>query len=189
MRCVQVAPPVSCDDSAMNRARITTARLDLTPLPAAAAAALPRDRATATRLVGATLPEAWPQPELLDVLPMQASADPGDERFGIWLMIERDTDTVVGDIGFIGPPDGARVEVGFSVIPDRRRRGYATEAARSLVDWALRESDVREVVARTEPDNEASARTLIAAGFDRTGERDGLVHWQRVRTWAADAGR
>ncbi|MHB8649207.1 MAG: GNAT family N-acetyltransferase, partial [Gaiellaceae bacterium] len=67
---------------------------------------------------------------LLDVLPLQAAAAPSDECFGVWVMIERDTGTVVGDVGFIGPPDESGiVEVGYSVIPDRRRRGYATEAA------------------------------------------------------------
>jgi len=67
---------------------------------------------------------------------------PEDERFGIWLMIERDTDTVVGDIGFMGPPDDGSVEIGFSVIPDRRRLGYASEAAGRLVAWALEQPEI-----------------------------------------------
>ena len=111
---------------------------------------------------------------------MQAAARPDDERFGIWLMLERDTNTVVGDIGFMGPPDDGVVEIGFSVIPDRRRRGYATEAARSLVDWALRVPEIRDVVARSEAANEASGRTLTTAGFSRDGERDGVVDWRRA---------
>ena len=166
----------------MRPIRLGSVHLELTPLPAAAAAALPDDRATATRLIGASLPDPWPQLDLLDVLPVQASAEPADEPFGIWLMIERDSNIVVGDVGFMGPPDGGVVEIGFSVIPDRRRRGYATEAARSLVDWAFSEPRIREVSARTEPENEASARVLVATGFARVGDSRGVVRWRRTRT-------
>ena len=66
----------------MNRTRLAAERLELTLLPAAAAAALPGDRATASRLVGASLPHAWPQADLLDILSMQAAAVPEDERSG-----------------------------------------------------------------------------------------------------------
>jgi RimJ/RimL family protein N-acetyltransferase len=152
----------------------------LTPLPAAAAAALPADRAIASRIIGATLADEWPQPDLLDVLPMQAAAGPDDEHFGIWLMIENGSNTVVGDIGFMGPPIDGRVEIGFSVIQDRRRRGYASEAAGSLVDWALRQPTIDEVIARSDAANEASARTLAGAGFSRSSVRDGVVHWRRT---------
>jgi RimJ/RimL family protein N-acetyltransferase len=110
---------------------------------------------------------------------MQAAAQPDVEPFGIWMIVERDTNTVVGDIGFMGPPADGRVELGFSVIPDRRRRGYAGEAARSLVAWALRQPGVDEVIARSETANVASARTLVAAGFSRSGERDGIVEWRQ----------
>jgi RimJ/RimL family protein N-acetyltransferase len=164
----------------MRPIRIGGPRLELTPLPAAAAAALPDDRSAAAEVIGSSLPAAWPQMDLFDVLPMQAAAEPGAERFGIWLIIERDTNTVVGDIGFMGPPDGDVVEIGFSVIPDRRRRGYATEAARSLVDWAFRDPGIREVTARSEPENEASARVLRAVGFARIGEDRGVVRWRRT---------
>jgi ribosomal-protein-alanine N-acetyltransferase len=150
------------------------------PLPAAAAAALPEDRAAASREIGALLPDAWPQVDLLDVLPMQAAAaDVGAERFGVWVLVERETNTVVGDIGFFGPPLGQTVEIGFSVIPDRRRRGYASEAARALVDWALRQPGIGEVTARSDVENEASARVLTRAAFDRVGVTGGTIRWRR----------
>src|SRR5258708_6060138 len=96
---------------------------------AAVARALLDDRVTANRVLGATLHPDWPQPDLLDVLPAQAAAELDEIRFGIWLIIERNTNTVVGDIGFMGPPSAeGSLEIGYSVIPDRRRRGYATEA-------------------------------------------------------------
>jgi RimJ/RimL family protein N-acetyltransferase len=165
----------------MTGIRLRTERLELITMPAAAAAALPDDRPTAARLLGSNLPDAWPQPDLLDILPIQASTEPDLERFGAWVIVERATNTVVGDIGFLGPPVDGEIEIGFSVIPDRRRRGYASEAARSLVAWALDQPGIGEVVARSDVDNEASAATLRAAGFTAEAERDGVNHWRRAR--------
>ncbi len=158
---------------------IQTTRLELRPLPSAAAGALPDDRETAARLLSAALPTDWPQADLLDVLPLQAAAAHGEEHFGVWVIIERESKTVVGDIGFIGPPgeDGA-VEIGYSIIPDRRGRGYATEAARVLVDWALREPGVGSVVAGCEKENLPSIRVLERIGFVLTSESDGQLRWQ-----------
>jgi ribosomal-protein-alanine N-acetyltransferase len=153
--------------------------MEVRPLPALAAAALPEDREEASRIIAATLPAAWPQPDLLDVLPLQASASSETECFGVWVMIERDTGSVVGDAGFMGPPDEAgSIEVGYSVIPERRRRGYATEAARVIVEWALSQPGVRVVVAGCDRDNAPSIRTLERLGFQRTGEAKGQVRWR-----------
>jgi [ribosomal protein S5]-alanine N-acetyltransferase len=151
----------------------------LRPLPARAAAALPEDRAKASRVLGAALSPEWPQPALLDVLPLQAAASPSNERFGVWLMIERASGSVVGDIGFMGPPDeSGSVEVGYSVIPDRRGGGYAAEAARALVDWVLDQPGVKVVLASCDSSNVASIRTLERVGFIRTTDADGKIGWR-----------
>ena len=122
--------------------------------------------------------------DLLDILPMQASADPDGEPYGIWVMVERATNSVVGDIGFMGPPADGVVEIGFSVVPERRRLGFASEAAAALVDWALGQPGVDRVVARCDSDNDASIGVLERAGFVRTAEADGVIHWR-----AAELGR
>ena len=161
---------------------VTTARLILRPIPPRAAAALPGDRAAAAEAIGAELSPAWPLPDLIDLLPHQATASPWQQRHGIHAIVERATGTVVGDIGFHGPPDETgTVEIGYSVVPEARRQGFATEAATALTAWALRQASIRRVVARCEPGNQASIRTLERAGFERVGERDGLVEWQRDR--------
>lgn len=158
---------------------VVTERLELRPLPARAAAALPGDRAGAARSLGAPLAAEWPQPDLLAVLPRQAAASPQTERFGIWVMIERDSGTVVGDIGFHGPADeSGSIELGYSVIPARRRRGYATEAATGLIGWALSQPGIQLVVAGCEAENAASIGTLERVGFRRTGEAGGEIRWR-----------
>ena len=163
----------------MSTLRRLTERIEVRPLPALAAAALPEGREQASRILNATLPAAWPQPDLLDVLPLQAAASPEAECFGVWVIIERDTGSVVGDIGFLGPPDAAgAIEVGYSVIPNRRRRGYATEAASVIIDWALSQPSVQVVVAGCDDDNLPSIRTLEGLGFQQTGEANGQIRWR-----------
>jgi [ribosomal protein S5]-alanine N-acetyltransferase len=162
----------------MRTLRLVTERLELKPLPAGVAGALPEDREGACRQLGARLPDEWPHPDLLGVLRRHALASGDAERFGVWVMIERESGSVVGDIGFHAPPDEAgTVELGYSVVPGRRRRGYATEAASALVEWALSQPDVRGVVAGCDPGNVASTCTLERVGFRRTGEANGEIRW------------
>ena len=114
--------------------RLITGRLELKPLSSQAAAALSENQEEASRILGATFPPEWPQPDLLGILALRPPSSPEAERFGVWVMIERDSGSVVGDIGFKGPPDDAgRIEMGYSVIQtvavavtQRRRRGRSS---------------------------------------------------------------
>ena len=110
---------------------------------------------------------------------MQAAAAADGERFGVWVMIERGSTTVVGDIGFMGPPgEDGDVEIGYCVIPDRRGRGYAGEAVAALVAWALTQPGVGSVSARCDVLNVPSIRVLERAGFLRSSESDGQIRWR-----------
>lgn len=86
--------------------------------------------------------------------------------FGQFQVIRRDDETVIGDIGFHAPPDElGEVEVGFGIVPAQRRRGHATEALRTLLDWALAHPEVRTVHADTDLVNLASQSVLARAGM------------------------
>lgn len=159
---------------------IETDRLILRPITAEAAAALMADRPAAIELLRAAIPPDWPHPNLVEFLPQLAALGDALQPFGALAIVERASNEVVGDIGFHGPPDGeGRVEVGYSIVPSRRRRGYASESLVGLVAWTARQPGVREVAARCEPTNVGSIRTLEGQGFERLGERDGLIEWRR----------
>ncbi len=111
-------------------------------------------------------------------------ADPWFHGFQITL---REDGTKIGDAGFKGPPchDGI-VEIAYGIESGHQGRGFATEAAQALIDFARKSPAVSVVRAHTKPDGVASARVLTKCGFQFVGEvidpEDGLV-----QRWDADA--
>jgi RimJ/RimL family protein N-acetyltransferase len=149
--------------------------------PLAVAESLGRDGGRAEQLLGARIPDDWPDTELAGILPPYAAAlreDPALLGYGIWLLVDQESGTVVGSAGFLGRPTAdATIEIGYGVHHAHRNRGYATEAVRALVGWALGRPGITRVIARCEPANIASARVLAKAGLEETGEVGGLSRW------------
>jgi RimJ/RimL family protein N-acetyltransferase len=113
-----------------------------------------------------------------------ASADPWTHGFSI---VHRGTGAAVGSCGFKAPPtaDGA-VEIAYGIDPDHQGKGYATEAATALLDFAFADSRVRVVRAHTLPEANASTRVLTKCGLRCIGEvidpEDGPVwRWEKSR--------
>lgn len=78
--------------------------------------------------------------------------------------------TLVGAAGYLGPPDASgAVEIGYSVLPEWQRRGYATEIVEALVQRAFSQPGVRRVIAHTTLANVASATVLLRCGFRQVG--------------------
>jgi RimJ/RimL family protein N-acetyltransferase len=116
------------------------------------------------------------------------SADPWTLGFSL---VHRDSETVIGSVGFKGPPttDGV-VEIAYGVNLEHQGKGYATEAAQALTTYAFSSGQVRLVRAHTLPEPNASTRVLTKCGFRRVGEvidpEDGLV-WRWEKDFEAPA--
>jgi RimJ/RimL family protein N-acetyltransferase len=105
-------------------------------------------------------------------------ADPGE--YGVYQLVRSSDGLVVGDIGFHGPPDRAgSVTVGYGLAPDARGQGYATEALRALVAWALARPEVSRVEADTTHANLPSQRVMERAGM-RLVDRSEQLRFYRV---------
>jgi RimJ/RimL family protein N-acetyltransferase len=91
-------------------------------------------------------------------------------------MVLREERRMIGFVNFHGPPgvnDVATpdaVELGWSVFPRDRRKGYATETALALMDWSTQIHGITRFISATTPDNAASLRVHEKLGFRRTGE-------------------
>jgi RimJ/RimL family protein N-acetyltransferase len=54
-------------------------------------------------------------------------------------------DTLVGTAGFKGPPDNdGVVEIAYGIVPSREGRGYATDAAKGLIEFDQRILESKE---------------------------------------------
>ncbi|WP_242908210.1 GNAT family N-acetyltransferase [Actinomadura terrae] len=98
-------------------------------------------------------------------------------EYGQRQIVERATGLVVGSAGLFWPPAGGAVEFGYGVVPSRRGRGYATEAARALVAFALTAPGVDRVTASAETSNPASIRVLENAGLRRVDGNAEIVRY------------
>jgi RimJ/RimL family protein N-acetyltransferase len=121
------------------------------------------------------LPPGFADPGWAAVWRMRAAQVAADPAVAAWVtgaVRDLDSGLVVGRAGFHGPPDArGMVEVGYAVLPEHRRRGYARAALAVLLDRARREPDVRVVRLSIAPDNTASQAVARPFGFRVVGEQ------------------
>ena len=133
----------------------------------------------ARALVDYTVPADFPDAaaaEVLEICRMQLAAEPARAPWSVRAIVRRDDRVMVGFVNFHGPPgtndieEAGAAELGWTVFPAHRRRGYATETARRLMDWARTEHGVRRFISSTTPGNASSLRVHEKLGFHRTGQ-------------------
>lgn len=114
-----------------------------------------------------------------EIRAVQVVVDPPSANWITRVVWDPDRRLAVGRAGFHAPPDDdGMVEVGYSVDPDHRRKGYARAALRALLERAADDPAVRTVRASVAPDNVASRDLVLGEGFVEVGEQvdevDGL---------------
>jgi ribosomal-protein-alanine N-acetyltransferase len=89
----------------------------------------------------------------------------------------------IGNGGFKGPPDAdGTIEIGYSVLEEYQRRGYASEAVGALIAWGFAQPGVRRVIAETFPELIGSIGVLGKLGFKRIGDgsEPGVIRYERL---------
>ena len=127
------------------------------------------------------LPAGWPGEDehFLGLRLQQMREDPSQQPWLVrGMVLQHPERPMIGHIGFHGRPDGGAAEMGYTVMPEFRRRGYAVEAANGLMDWASREHGVRRFIISISPNNAPSLALAAKFGFRQIGtqmdEEDGL---------------
>lgn len=90
------------------------------------------------------------------------------EWYAVW-MIELKDGTHIGEMCFKGFSHDGITEIGYGILKEYQGLGYGSEAVSALVDWAFKQSSVRQIEAETEENNIASIRVLEKCGFKRNG--------------------
>lgn len=102
--------------------------------------------------------------------------------FGYWHVEELKTGASVGDVGFgalkrdMDPPVQNMPEIGWVLSSAHHGKGYATEAARAVRDWADTHI-ASDTFAIFHPDNKGSIRVAEKLGF---------TYWQTAQYMGGD---
>ena len=91
------------------------------------------------------------------------------EWYAIW-MIELKDGTHIGELCFKGLDSDGIAEIGYGISEKYQNNGYATEAVKAVLEWALNHPNVTAVEAETDAENAASKRVLEKCGFIMNGE-------------------
>ena len=101
--------------------------------------------------------------------------------YGMWAVVERETDTMVGRVGFINPAGWPGFELGWVIDRSRWGRGYAPEAAAVALKYAHETLGQKRVISLIRPKNAASIRVAEKIGEQHQGslqlfEQESLVY-------------
>lgn len=109
----------------------------------------------------------------------KAEKDPNNYMWhSFWFLIRKSDRAVIGSADFKDVPDADRaVEIGYGLGKAFEHNGYMTEAVQAMCAWALRQANVKHVLAETEIDGFASQRLLQRCGF-REIKRGKTIWWQ-----------
>ena len=103
-----------------------------------------------------------------------------EHGFGLWALVHKEEDKVVGDCGLSLQQVGgdAELEIGYRILRSHWNQGLATEAASACRDYVFDELRRDRVISWMRPENIASRRVAEKIGmrlekeaFDRTGKK------------------
>jgi ribosomal-protein-alanine N-acetyltransferase len=178
----------------MEAGSITTERLELIPATPEILRAPVDDRDALAAFLGARVPANWP-PELYDQDAVDWTAkylaeNADAEGWVLWFVLlcpqegEGGERTAIGCCGYKGKPsDDGTCEIGYGVLPQFQRAGYASEAARALIARAFAHARVARVVAETYPELTASIRVMEKNGlrFAGDGSEERVIRYELTR--------
>ena len=162
---------------------IVTDRLELVSFSPDFIDALLADRRSDAEAAGGfVLPDDWPDAHDRGFLALRLRQMQDRPELQPWfvygVVLPNGDRPLIGHAGFHGPPGvnavnaADAVEVGYSIFEPYRRRGYATEVVRALMNWATRTHGVERFIASVSPDNVPSLALIRRAGFREIG-----AHW------------
>ena len=93
-----------------------------------------------------------------------STRDFGRAGYGLWLIHEKERTGLVGTTG-LRPLEDIGLEIFYSLAPGSWGKGYATEAAGAVLDYALGPLGLPEVLAEIDEGNTASMAVIERLGM------------------------
>lgn len=95
-----------------------------------------------------------------------------------WAICNRNTESLLGAIGLGLDLDNEAAELGFWIGKPFWGKGYVTEAARKILEYAFSDMNLNRVEANHMVGNDASGRVLEKLGMQYEG-----MHRQLIKKW------
>jgi len=86
-------------------------------------------------------------------------------------IIEKKDGSKIGFVAhfYVLHPAGKLLEIGYSLVPSERGKGYCTEATQLIVDYLFLFKETMRIQAQTDLRNAASQKVLEKVGFKKEG--------------------
>ncbi len=161
--------------------KLETERLNIAPFTLDLINAASEKDISKIEALGFIVNAQWPENDLHEALPFfkDLLIKNGINGFNSWIITKKNGNEIVGSIGFIGNPDeNGNTEIGFGIIPDKRRRGYCLESATAMIKWTFSQKNVSCIKAQCEEGNLASKSAMEKIGFLKKECKNGIIDWE-----------
>lgn len=88
-----------------------------------------------------------------------------ENGFGLYKMVLKEIGQPIGICGLVNRPTLPNVDIGFALLPNFERKGYAFEAAKATMDFAKTNLKLTTVLGITIPSNIPSRKLLEKIGL------------------------
>lgn len=123
----------------------------------------------------------WPDDEVVETLPKiirNLSKVDYPTGFESWMIVKRDTREIIGDVGFKGFNFVEKsCDIGYGIVKEERKKGYAEEASRMLIEWAFSNDFLDKITACCLIDNIDSVNLLKKLNFIEYSRDKTTIYW------------
>lgn len=125
--------------------------------------------------------KSWPDADVLDTLPRIINNLNKVEHptgYESWMIIKKETSEIIGDLGFKGFNNKEKnIDLGYGIIKEERRKGYAEEAVSAIIKWAFSNKIVKEITANCFTENVSSINLLNKFNFIQLKTENDMIYW------------
>lgn len=117
-----------------------------------------------------------------------------DNGFGLWAVCLKDTKEMIGDCGLtLQNIEGEMLpEIGYHIRRDQQHKGYAKEAAKGVLDWAMKNTEYPAFYSYCKYTNLPSIKTAEAIGMkfekEYPDEANGITHVSVIKRQIGKTG-
>lgn len=91
--------------------------------------------------------------------------------FGIWALIDKKNDLLIGHCGFNKLPEDAGTEIAYLLAKDYWGKGIATEISKATLKYGFANLKLNRIVALAYPQNVSSINVIRKLGMKPAGEK------------------